>query len=100
MGIHVGDVGTDIVLTVLDQDGAVVNLGTATTLEIIFDKPDGVNLTKTASLVTNGSDGKIHYVFIAGDLDQKGEWRYQARVVLSTGTWRTDVARFWVEDNL
>lgn len=97
--IRKGDVGTDFELTIL-ADGEVVPLGPATTLSVIFDKPDGTNVTKTGTLVTDGSDGKLHYVFEEGFLDQAGDWRFQALVVLPTGSWRSEIQTFKVHDNL
>jgi hypothetical protein len=97
--IHAGDIGTQFTVTVSDS-GVVVNLSTASTKEIILSKPSGDKLTKTASLVTDGSDGKIKYVTVANDLDVIGLWKLQVHVILPTGEWHSDVSEFRVYPNL
>ena len=71
--IHVGDKGTVFEATMRDENGAIVNLSTATLLQIVFAKPDGSVVTKTAAMSTNGSDGKLRWTTSASsDLDQIG----------------------------
>jgi len=97
--IHLGDIGTAFVVTI--QDGSsTIDISGATTKEIMLTAPDGGKLTKTATLTTDGTDGKMQYATVAGDLDEAGWWRLQGRVVLATGTWSTDVTRFEVHQNL
>jgi hypothetical protein len=98
--IHVGDTGTVFESTVKDQDNVVVPLGTATTLQMTLTPPAGAALTKTASLVTDGSDGKVRYTTIAGDLSLAGVWSRQVYVVTPAGAWHGDVSMFSVEENL
>lgn len=97
--IHVGDVGTILEVTVTDS-GVAVNLSSATTKEIFLSKPNGVVITKTAAFVSNGSDGKLQYTTIIGDLDQHGIWKLQVKVALPTGTWQSDIQEFRVYPNL
>lgn len=94
--VFVGDIGTVIEMTVTNQDDAVVDLSTATTKQIILKKPDGTKLTKTASFVTDGTDGKLSYTTASGDIDQSGPWQLQAYVVLSGGSWHTTKAEMEV----
>lgn len=72
--IYVGDVGTTLELTVKNAAGTVQDISTASTKQIIITSPSGVTLTKTASFTTNGTDGKIKYVTISGDISAPGEW--------------------------
>lgn len=97
--IHVADVGTVFTITVQDGDD-VVNISTATLKQIIFQKPDDTTLTKTASFVTDGSDGQIKYTIIAGDLDVPGRWRIAAYIEMPSGKWHTDITTFQVYENL
>jgi len=101
--IFVGDIGTIFEATIKDQAGAVVDISTATTKQILFKKPTGVVLTKTASFTTTGSDGKIRYTTIAGDLDVSGVWsttnpgwQWEAYVVMPSGSWHSDICQFSV----
>lgn len=94
------DIGTVLEITIKDQDNAVVNLASATTTEVIFKKPGGTKVTKTATFVSDGSDGQIRYAFVDGDLDIKGIWRFQGYIVLPNGEWYTSIREFKVIDNL
>lgn len=95
------DVGTILELTIKDQDNAIVNISGATILKIKLRKPSGSLLDKTAVLSTNGTDGKLRYTTIAGDLDQSGEWRMQAYIEIGATTkFYTSKTTFDVLDHL
>ena len=98
--IHVGDVGTNFIVTVYNQDSELVNLATATGLTIRFRKPSGDSFDKTAVLYTNGSDGKLVYTIEEDDIDMSGRWAYQAIVEFTAGTWHTNVTDFIVYANI
>jgi hypothetical protein len=83
--IQAGAVGMAITLTVRDQDEAIVDLTTATTAQIILRPPQGFALTKTATVVSPATDGKVRYVTEAGVLGAPGKWKAQAFVALSGG---------------
>jgi hypothetical protein len=100
MAVHLNDIGTIFELTIVDQDEAVVDISSATTKEIVFLKSDGTTLTKTASLVNTGTDGKMKYASIAGDLDVVGNWSAQGVVTIGTGTWHSEELQFIVHRNL
>ena len=97
--LHVGDIGTTILVTIKD-DGVVVDVSSATTISFLLCKPDGTVETKVGSLNTTGVDGKVKYVTISGDLDVHGRWKYQVYVVIGTGEWYSDVGTFTVHKNL
>jgi hypothetical protein len=62
--VHVGDVGTVFRLT-LSDGSTIVDASGATTKEILFRKPSGAVVTKSAAFTTDGTDGKIEYVTAA-----------------------------------
>lgn len=97
--IHVDDIGTIFRLTFL-QSGSVVDLSTATTKQIWFKKPSGEILTKTASFYTDGTDGILQYTVVSGDLDEKGTYEIQGFVVITAGTFHSDVQTFQVNRNI
>lgn len=98
--IHVGAVGLVFEITVM-QNCTAVDISTATTMQIYFLKNDGVTvLTKTAVFTTDGSDGKMKYVTIAGDLDQVGDWKIQGNIITPTWATPTSIGEFEVEKNL
>jgi len=71
-------------------------------LQMIFEDPTGTSTTKTASLNTTGTDGKIKYVSEAGLIDVVGTWRLQGYVEFGSGTskYYSAVTEFMVYDNL
>ena len=98
--IHLNDIGTQFKVTVKDEDSVVVDLSSASTLQLIFQKPSGDKLTTTASLINDGTDGLIQYITVSGDIDECGIWQMQARVVIGTKDFKTDIGSFKVYRNL
>ena len=100
--IYVGDVGTPITLTILDESGSAVDLATADTTIIYLLVPgmaEGGAVAHTASLVSGGSTGQITYSTQAGDVGVAGRWRVQGYVHVTGGThYRTSAAFFDVLD--
>lgn len=94
--IHVGDVGTEFVVAVTDEDGSAVNISAAAPMLIFLTKPDGTVLAKTAVLDTTGTNGLMKYVTVAGDLSAPGRWKIQGRVTLGGSRWSTREAAFTV----
>ena len=93
--VHNGDVGTIFRLTVL-EDGVVVDISSQTSLTIFLGAPSGTK-TKVATLTTDGTDGKLQYTSIAGDIDEAGRWSYQGKIVIASGTFYTVAVEFIVE---
>ncbi len=79
--IHVGDIGTIIRATIKDENNAIVDISDATSKSMTFKKPSGTNVVQNPSLFTDGTDGKMQYITQTGDIDEKGLWQLQARVV-------------------
>ena len=97
--IHKGDIGTQFTVTV--QDGTtVVDISTASTKQLIFKKPGGTILTKRTSVDTDGTDGKMQYVSVDGDLSDDGVWKMQGKVIIGGNTFSTDITSFKVYRNL
>ena len=97
--IHLNDIGTVFRLTIYDGS-SILDVSSASVKEIIFQKPDGTSVTKTAAFYTDGTDGIIQYTTIANDLDATGTWKIQAKVTLPGGTWSSCTQKFKVYANL
>ena len=98
--IHVADVGTVFEVTLMD-DAVIVNISSASSLEIIFEKPDKTKIINTAVLSGDGTDGKMKYIVtVDTELDAKGNWKIQGNVALPSGRWSTDIEKFKVYENL
>lgn len=97
--IHVNDVGTKFLVTVTDGSSAV-DISSATTKQLIIKKPSGTKLTKATAFTTDGTDGKMQYSIGSDDLDEAGSYKLQGKVVISDGTFYTDIHTFKVHRNL
>ena len=97
--IHKDDIGTKLLLTVTD-DGTAVDISSASSLSVFIRKPDGTVLTRTGTLNTTGTDGKMYYITLAGDLDAAGHYKIQGKVILPSGTFFTSISTFKVHCNL
>jgi len=97
--IHLNDIGTEFRCTIKDCS-TVVDVSTVTTKELIFVKPSGERLTKTASFYTDGTDGIITYTSVSGDLNECGLWSIQGFVIIGTGEFHSNIRNFKVERNL
>lgn len=97
--IHVGDIGTTFEIALTDA-GEVVDLSTNSGIEIIFKNPSAQVTTKTATLVGDGTTGRIKYVTVANDLSIAGSWQMQAKVSTPSGTWSSSIIKFKVLANL
>jgi len=105
--IHKDDIGTIFEVTIIDPiTNRPLNIADATETLIYILKPavdeetPPVRLDKTATFTSDGSDGRIEYASIAGDLDIAGRYQIQARVTTPDGVWHSQILKFKVEDNL
>jgi len=95
------NIGTVFRLTIKDQDGKIVDVSSASTQQIKFKKPaDAVVVTQTSSFFTDGTDGIIQYTTLINDLDQAGVWEIQGFVVITLGSFNTDVKPVRIFGNL
>lgn len=99
MAIHKDNVGTKLLVAVTD-DGSDVDISTASSLVIFIKKPDGTVLERAGVLNTDGTDGKMYYLTVVGDLDVAGNYKIQGKVVIPTGTFYTSISNFKVHCNL
>lgn len=97
--IFVGDIGT-IFRGTFKEDGTAIDISSATTRQIIFEKPNGIKVTKAATFFTDGIDGIVQYVSVADDMDIGGDWRLQGYIVMTGFTGYSDVVNFKVYDTL
>lgn len=97
----VANAGATFEATLVDQDGTAMDVSAATDVMIRFIKPDGVtNVDKTATFVTDGTDGKIEYEVEAGVLDTAGRWQWQPQLLFGSVPKKWSVKSFLVETPL
>jgi hypothetical protein len=92
---RLNDIGTAIQATVLDC-GQPLDVSTATVKQIRWKKPSGLFEVRTAVVVTDGTDGRIRYVTVTGDLDEVGAWEYQAYLEIAGRKFHTSLLAFTV----
>jgi hypothetical protein len=101
---HVNDIGTTFVVTINDLTSsggsAVADISDATSMVLYFKRSCGSTFSRTAGFTTDGTDGKIEYTTVDGDLNGAGNWEIQAKVVTPSGTWSTGVGYFKVYENI
>jgi len=97
--IHEGDIGTKLLITIKD-DGAIVDISSSSSLNIFIKRPDGTMLTRAGTLETDGTDGKMYYIVVAGDLNQAGVYKLQSQVNLTSGAFYSSTVNFQVHCNL
>ncbi len=97
--VHVGDIGTKFLVTI-KENGVALDISTASVKKIRFRRPDNTTLDKTAVFETDGTDGKIYYLSIAGDLSIKGTWSIQGFITMPSGSWNSKIASFMVNENI
>jgi hypothetical protein len=82
------------------QDGTAVDISSYTTLQYILTDPDGTATTKTAAFDSDGTDGKLKYTIITGDISGAGDWRVQARIAKTDVEITSDPLEFSVQARL
>lgn len=97
--IHVNDIGTRFLATIQDN-GTVVDISSASQIQMIFRRPSDEVFYRVGSLLTSGIDGKVYYDTVSGDLTDVGMHKLQAKVYLPSGTYYTDIYSFQVNCNL
>ena len=84
--VRVGDVGAALEVTV-KRSGAVVNIITAGTKQILVINPDGVlAATLTGGFLTDGSDGVLTATSTSACFDRAGRW-VLVPYIASMGGW-------------
>jgi hypothetical protein len=98
--IHVDDIGTVFRATVVDEDSAIVDISASITKTMIFGKPDGSTFNRAGTFTTDGTDGKMQYATVDGDLDTHGNWTLQVFVSFGSTSWYSNITKFKVYKNL
>lgn len=98
---QVNDVGLKLLVRILQPSGtAVVDLSQATLKQIILLRPDGQRIVATAQFFTDGTDGKIYYNTVEGDLAVNGRYKIQGYVEFGGIELHTSVGKFDVKSNI
>lgn len=89
-----GDIGTIVDLTCKDQDGAVIDITSASPIRYRW-KHAGKSLAYKTASVQDGSNGVARYTTISGDV-LRGDLQIQVEITISGSTWTSDIKTFSV----
>lgn len=107
--VLLGDVGTIFRVTIVERvfnatkgcwEDVAVDVSTASTMEILFEKPSGKVAAKPAVFSSDGSDGKIEHVGGEDLVDEAGgperPWKFAGYVELPGGKKHSSLAATFV----
>lgn len=98
--VHVADIGTSFEEQILDAQGEAIDISSASPIAYKFEKPDGTVLSRTGSLLNDGTDGWAVYETVLGDLDVSGFYRLQVYVTIGSDVFHSNIKMFRVWPNL
>jgi hypothetical protein len=90
---QVMDVGANLVVQFISQaTNLPIDISDADTLQLVIGTPYGTRFTKTATYVTDGTDGNIQYSTVLSDFPVEGVYSIQGIVGFSAGAnWHSEV---------
>lgn len=99
--LQVNDIGTEIQITVKDKQNNVVDLSSATSVEIHCTPPNDSSVRVfSTSFITDGSDGNIYYIIQDGDIDIVGTWEVQVIVYFNSNLFHSNIFKVKVLRNV
>ena len=100
--IYVGDIGTRIEFTIVDDTGVVVDISGAVSKTIDLQRPDLTSAATgaAASFTTDGTDGKMYYETLSGDISIEGTYKSQAYLDLTSWQGKAAIVEFEVDTAL
>lgn len=101
-GIVVGQYGDAITLTIVDKNGAAVDISAYTTsLSVTLRDPYTLKtVSYTATFVTDGTNGQIRFTPSSGDIDRPGIWEGQVKMEKVSAIAKTNVFEVNIEKSL
>lgn len=96
---HVGDTGTIIQKTVVDN-GSVLNISAATVKNLVIIDAAGVCTTLAGAFDTDGTDGVLNFTTTSGTWTKKGIATEQVQITLPSGSWSSDIFKRQIEPKL
>jgi hypothetical protein len=90
--IHVGDEGTVLTKTVVDQDSVVVDLSTATSIVLVVCDAGGNRSEITGAFPAggDGTDGIVEFTTVSTTWQVDGVAREQVQIVDPAGSWSSN----------
>lgn len=85
----------------IEEDNSPLDISAATTHSFVVRKPSGATALWLAVFSSDGTDGKLRYLTVAGDLNEVGRYRLQPNLVIpGTYSGKGSSVSFWVGENV
>lgn len=102
--VQVDVIGLKLDVTIV-EDRVAKDIADATTIEMILRSPDtpigtATKVIKDAVFITDGVNGQIRYITVAGDINEVGDWHIQGHAIKPSGDFFSFVGHFTVKANL
>lgn len=98
--IQIQKESTPLITATITDGETPRDLSSLTTNEFIVKPPTAVKYAVNTVFENDGTDGKVKYQVVKGEIDAKGEWRFQYHGENAGTEIFTEIARFEVRDNL
>lgn len=82
------------------DNGDILDISDASLMQLKLVKPDGSQVTKPLTFITNGSDGRVEYVVESGVLNIAGTYKWQLYLAISPWQDHSSKGHFVVGDIL
>lgn len=96
--MFIGDTGTTIKITVMDESGKVVTLDGIAQVALYLRSPSGV--VGLLEPEVDEQNNHLLYTTNGSEFNEPGIWTLQARVVFQNGNWATSTVRIAVKEPL
>jgi hypothetical protein len=84
--VIVGEYGYPVFLHLVDELNASIDISAYDTFQVLLRTPDDLKLvTYSATLFSDGTDGKLYFTPAATDIDRSGTWHGMVKLT-DTGT--------------
>ena len=99
--LHLLDEGTVLRFTI-KEGSAALDVSSATVLTLKLKRKDKTIQEHDMVFTTDGTDGKVEYVTLTGDIPagNKGKWQAQVYLEMPGGKWHTSKVDVEVDDNV
>jgi hypothetical protein len=97
-----GEYGSAIFLVLVDENTDPMDISMYTGWQVILRSPDQLKtLTYTATLVSDGTDGKLYFTPAAAtDIDRAGKWKGMIKLTATTLVTKSEIFDMIVIDSL
>jgi len=80
--VIVGEYGYPVFLALVDENTDPISLAGYDTIQVVLRSPDKLKtITSTATLYSDGKDGKLYFTPGSTDIDRAGTWKCMIKMI-------------------